>query len=254
MTGAVIWYELMTDAVAAAASFYARVLGWRAVDSGLPGPGYRYWRHAGEDVGGLMALPDEARAAGARPAWFPYLHEPQVEARIATVAAAGGAVYMPATEVPGVGRFAMLADPQGAAFYVMAPVGAGASPAFSPERIGHGGWNELQAADLDAARAFYAAQFGWQSRGDAAHPAGGQCFGTASGDELGAMVQGDPGTRAWWLCAFNCDDIDAATRRLRAAGGKALDGLRRLPNGKWLLPAEDPQGARFGLVGLGWGD
>jgi hypothetical protein len=48
--------------------------------------------------------------------------------------------------------------------------------------------------------------------------------------------------------------MDAATRRLRAAGGTPLDGLRRLPNGRWLLPAQDPQGARFGLVGPGWGD
>lgn len=55
--------------------------------------------------------------------------------------------------------------------------------------------------------------------------------------------------RAQWLSAFNVDDIDAAARRLRAAGGEALGGLRQLPGGAWLLPARDPQGATFGLVG-----
>lgn len=237
MSGGFIWYELMTDDVAAAAAFYARVVGWRAVDSGLPGPGYHYLSIAGENVGGLMQIPAEARSAGARPAWFPYLQVGDVAASVEAIAADGGTVYMPPTDVPGVGRFAMLADPQGAAFYVMRPAGEGPSRSYDPQLGGHCGWNELRTPDPDAAQAFYRRHFGWGEAG-----------------ALPAAFVAEPGaTRAQWRCAFNVDDIDAAARRLRAAGGEALEGLRQLPGGAWLLPARDPQGAGFALVGSSWG-
>lgn len=237
MSGGFIWYELMTDDVAAAAAFYGRVIGWRAVDSGLPGPGYRYLSIAGENVGGLMALPAEARSAGARPAWFPYLHVTDIGASVAAIVADGGSVFMPPTDIPGVGCFAMLSDPQGAAFYVMAPVGEGTSTSFSAGLGGHCGWNELRTPDAGAAQAFYGRHFGWHE---------------ASSMPAAFVTDGTIG-RAQWLSAFNVDDIDAAARRLRAAGGEALGGLRQLPGGAWLLPARDPQGATFGLVGSSWG-
>lgn len=238
MSGGFIWYELMTDDVAAAAAFYARVVGWRAVDSGLPGPGYRYLNVAGENVGGLMQLPAEARSAGARPAWYPYLQVGDVAKSVAAICADGGTAFMPPTDIPGVGRFAMLADPQGAAFYVMAPAGEGASRSFDPRLGGHCGWNELRTPDPVAAEAFYVRHFGWGEAGEM--PA--------------AFVAADGVARAQWRCAFNVDDIDAAARRLRAAGGEALEGLRQVRSGAWLLPARDPQGALFGLIGASWGD
>ena len=62
MSGGFIWYELMTDDVAAAAACSARVVGWRAVDSGLPGPGYRYLNVAGENVDLHTVMLDLERA------------------------------------------------------------------------------------------------------------------------------------------------------------------------------------------------
>lgn len=256
MSGAFIWYELLADDVVAAAAFYARVVGWRAVDGGVPVPGYRHLEMAGEKVGGLMALPRAAKAAGAQPCWLPYLHAGDLDARVAAVVADGGALQMPPTAMPGVGRIAMLADPQGTSFYAMAPEGEGESRCFSRELGGHCGWNELHVPDARAARDFYARHFGWRDLGgfDAGDAALGTRFGLGGeGDAVGSIVADATVGRPYWLCAFNVDDVDAAARRLRAAGGAALAGLRRMPDGAWLLPARDPQGARFALLGRSWG-
>jgi len=156
-----IWYELLADDADAAARFYGAVLGWRTRDSGLPGPGYRFLSTGEADIGGLMALPPGAKARGARPQWLPYVSVPDVDARVAAIAAAGGTVHMAAADIPGTGRFAMVADPQGAPFYVMAPIAEGPSLSFLPGRSVHGGWHELHTRDWRAARDFYREQLGW---------------------------------------------------------------------------------------------
>src|SRR3546814_15653764 len=60
-------------------------------------------------------------AGGARPGWMGYLEVADVDAAVAAIEADGGAVHMPATDLP-VGRIAMVSDPQGAVFYVMEPI------------------------------------------------------------------------------------------------------------------------------------
>src|SRR3546814_5144487 len=78
-------------------------------------------RSDGGKAGGVLALNADMLAGGARPAWMGYLYTPDVDATIAAIEADGGAVHMPATDLP-VGRLAMLSDPQGAVFYVMNPI------------------------------------------------------------------------------------------------------------------------------------
>ena len=85
-----VWYELMTTDVPSATAFYAEVVGWRIADAGMPGMAYSYL-HAGERaVGGLMALPAEAAAAGARPGWVGYIGVADVDAQAQQVVQAGG--------------------------------------------------------------------------------------------------------------------------------------------------------------------
>ena len=162
-----IWYELMTTDPGAAATFYGKVIGWSVGDSGQTDKDYRQWSISGEIVGGLLPLSADAGEQGMRPMWAGYLNVADVDESVAAIKAAGGAVHVPATDIPGVGRFAMVGDPQGAIFYVMTPIGETPSPSFAPGRPGHGGWNELHTTDWRAAFDFYSAQFGLaQSRGD----------------------------------------------------------------------------------------
>src|SRR5690606_33464994 len=83
----------------------------------------------------------------------------------ARLQAAGARQFVPPTDIPGVGRFAMFADPQGVAFYIMRGTSEEGSAAFDQSARGHCNWNELLVPDPAAALAFYAAQFGWEKGG-----------------------------------------------------------------------------------------
>ncbi len=244
-----VWYELMTSDVGAAARFYGAVIGWQSQDSGTPGMDYRLWSIAGTAIGGLMTIPTEAAANGMRPCWLGYVAVTDIDAAITRIQAGGGTLHMPAMSIPGVGRIAMLADPQGAAFYLIAPTGEGPSPSFAPGKPGHGGWHELHTTDWRAALTFYREQFDW-AESDALDmgPMGTYLLFNAGGGAIGGMMNGHSLPRPAWLYYFNVADINAAKARVETAGGKILNGPHEVPGGSWILQAQDPQGAMFALV------
>lgn len=247
-----IWYELLTSDIAAAAAFYGKVLGWKTRASGVPGMDYRLLAMGAVDVGGLMAVPAEAAANGMRPAWLSYINVADVDASVAAIGTAGGTVHMPPADIPGIGRFAMVADPQGASFYVMTPIGETApSPSFRPGVPGHGGWHELHTRDWKAALKFYGGQFGWgTAQAMDMGPAGTYLmFNTGSGDAIGGIMDDRETARPHWLIYFNVDDIDAAKARVKTAGGEVLAEPHEVPGGSWIIRARDAQGAAFALVG-----
>jgi len=245
-----IWYELLTSDMEAAAEFYGAVIGWSVQRSDTPGKDYRQWSIGGVAVGGLMEIPAAAKAMGMRPSWLGYISVADVDASVAKITAAGGSVRMPAMDIPGVGRMATVADPQGAAFYVMAPIGEGPSRAFAPNRPGHGGWHELHTTDWQAALAFYGAQFGFaKSQAMDMGPMGTYLLFNAGSDAIGGMMNNPTIAHPMWLYYFNVDDIAAARTRLEAAGGVVLNGPHQVPTGVWILQAQDRQGAMFAMVG-----
>ncbi len=72
----------------------------------------------GRQVGGSMDL--AMLPEGTPPHWNVYFNVEDVDASVAKVEELGGTTVVPAIDVPGVGRMAMVADPQGAMFWVMA--------------------------------------------------------------------------------------------------------------------------------------
>ncbi len=251
MTSSFIWYELLTSSPDAAAKFYGAVLGWTAKDSGQSGMDYRLFEMNGVAIGGLMALPPGAANSGMPPSWLGYVSVADVDQSVARIVAAGGSLQMPAMDVPGVGRMAMVADPQGAGFYVIAPIGSGSSTSFAPGKAGHGGWHELHTTDWQSALAFYGAQFGWSKvHAMDMGPMGTYLqFNFGGGPMVGGMFNDPAAARPHWLFVFNVDDIDAATARVAAGGGEKLMGPHQVPTGDWVIYARDPQGAKFSLVG-----
>lgn len=249
--GDFVWYELLTSDPDAAAKFYGAVIGWQVRDSGQSGTDYRLFSIDGFDIGGLMALPPGATAMGMRPAWLGYIGVDDVDASVAKIIAAGGALHMPATDIPGVGRFAMLADPQGAIFYVMRGSVDGTSTAFASEELGHCGWNELSASDPVAALEFYQAQFGWV-KGDVMPigEIGDYQFIQQGSVTIGAMMRRQSeASPPMWLFYFRVADIDAASERVRVAGGQILHGPSEVPGGQYVVLGADPQQALFALIG-----
>lgn len=247
----VVWYELMTSDSDGAGRFYAEVCGWRIDATAQQPNGYRFIHGPLGPLGATMPLPPGSVAMGMRPCWTFYLSVADCDAAAAAVAADGGAIHMPGTDVPGAGRFAFVSDPQGAMFYVMKTQGAGPAISHRPETPGFGGWHELHTSDGDAAMAFYAKHFGWTP--DGAHDMGAmgpyRLFKTDTTAQAGGIMNDANAPRPYWTIYFNVDSIAAAAERLKAAGGTILHGPAPVPSGAWTINAQDPQGAFFGLVG-----
>ncbi|MEU1618950.1 VOC family protein [Streptomyces sp. NPDC005722] len=123
--GSLYWTELFTPDAPSALAFYRAVFDWRTEDSRMPGMVYTLVSPAGggesDAHGGVMQLDEEMLAAGAGAHWLPYFAVADCDATLAKAVAAGGTVRLPAVDVPEVGRFAQVVDPQGAVFAVITP-------------------------------------------------------------------------------------------------------------------------------------
>jgi hypothetical protein len=249
--GNFVWYEYMAADAKAAADFYAKAVGWSLKDSDMADFAYTMFSAGATPVGGVAALPEEARRMGARPGWIGYLGVPDVDAYAAKAAAAGARVIRPAADLPGVGRFAVLGDPDGAGFVLFK-----GKPAADPrERLavdapGNVGWRELRAGALDRAFAFYSGLFGWtKTRAMDMGPMGAyQVFATADGQPGGMMAKTGDAAAPFWLFYFNVEAVDAAVQRVAAAGGRVVTGPHEVPGGGWVARAVDPEDAPFALL------
>ncbi|WP_336958536.1 VOC family protein [Sphingobium aquiterrae] len=251
-----VWYELMTSDVDAAAAFYTAVIGWNAVDSGMPDMQYTLVRVGERQVGGLMAMPPGAAAMDVKPGWVGYIGVDDVAMATDSAAGAGATVYLAPQAIPGVGHFSVIADPAGARICLFTGDGDPA-PELPPMSPGSIGWHELHSADPDAAWTFYEGQFGW-TKGDALDmgPMGTyQIFSTTGGTGMemmsGGMMKASPDSPAsGWLYYFVVDDIEAAHGRVTDNGGTVILPPTEVPGGAWIINALDPQGAMFALVGM----
>lgn len=247
-----VWYELMTTDVKAAADFYSKVVGWTAKDSGMAGMDYMLF-HAGDSMAaGLMAQPEESKAGGSPPGWLGYVGVADVDASAAKAKGLGATVYVEPRDIPGVGRFSVIADPQGA---VIALFWSDSEPPPEPPMgtPGQFGWSELYASDWEKVFPFYEALFGWTK--DQAMDMGEmgtyQLFApAAAAPAMGGMFNKPPEVPAtFWLYYVNVDAIDPAVERVNANGGKVLFGPMEVPGGSFVVQCQDPQGAMFALAG-----
>lgn len=117
--GSLCWNDLATRDLDAAARFYTALFGWTAVPmEGTPAPYTMLMNGDAPAGGGIYALPPEM--AGTPPHWSPYFAVEDADDAVRRARELGATVAMPPHDLPGVGRFAMLRDPQGAEFYVIA--------------------------------------------------------------------------------------------------------------------------------------
>lgn len=246
-----VWYEYMSEDVAAAAAFYEKVVGWRACDSGMPGHAYTILNVGDRPIGGMMALPPELKAAGVPACWTGYVGVADVDAAVASLAAAGGSVRRPAMDIPDVGRFAVVADPTGAAYILFTPSNPPPAQARLPEGTpGTIGWHELHAGDGEAAFAFYAGQYGWTK--DVDMPMGDlgvyRIFKIGERQAGGMMTKMPQTPVPFWLYYFTVEALDAAIARAEGEGARILVAPTEVPGGAWIVQMFDPEGALFAMV------
>lgn len=243
--GRFVWYDLMTSDPTKAEAFYTKVMGWGTQPfEGMP---YTMWTRDGAPIGGV----GQVKPPTMPPHWIAYVAVPNVDAAVTQAEGLGGRTIVPGTDVPTVGRFAVLADPQGAVFSVFTPVdGAhGPGPEADP-KIGQFSWHELATTDYKKAFAFYQAMFGWQQTAE--HdmgPMGMYFIFGRNGRELGGMfnLTADMKMPPNWTVYVRVDSADAAAARVKANGGQVLNGPMDVPGGDRIAQCMDPQGAVFAV-------
>ena len=217
----------------------------------MPDRSYTIFSMGPTMIGGLMPIPEDARTAGAGPAWMGYIGVPDVDDYAKRVEAAGGAIHREPEDIPGIGRFAVAADPQGAGFLLFTGT-TDEAPAPAPAGMpGHVGWHELHAGDGATAFRFYSGLFGWK-KAEAMDMGPMGLYQVFSIDKVptgGIMTKTPQMPAPMWVYYFNVDVIDTAMKRVREAGGQVAFGPQEVPGGSWILQCLDPQGALFALVG-----
>lgn len=242
------WYELMTSDTAAAGRFYSDVVGWTTheMPSGVGGS-YTTFNVGEAGMAGMLKLEGHT-------AWIGYIAVDDVDAHVEKIVEAGGKLWRPATDIPGMLRFAVMSDPQGAAIVVFTP-----DPAMpTPERPaspapGTIGWQELYTTDLEAGFDFYSKMFGWTKLTDMDMGPMGlyRLFDEGDHKEMGdggMMTKAPHIPVSCWNFYFCVESIGAAAERVKAGGGSVLNGPMQVPGGGWIVNAQDPQGAMFSLT------
>jgi hypothetical protein len=248
LLGRPLWYELMTTDMKAAEAFYRNVVGWTTAPfEGAGQPYTMFNRSADAPVGGVMTRPDEVKAP---PFWAMYIGVPKLEETAEQIKRLGGQTHTEVITVPDVGRMQLMADPQGAVFYIYEPSDTN-QPAEAAAEIGQASWHELMTTDWRAAMKFYEEVFGWQpSEAMDMGPMGTyQMFNRPHG-MIGGMMNKPPemaNVPPNWQIYFRVPDVHAAAERIKANGGQILNGPMEVPGGDWIVNAMDPQGAAFGL-------
>jgi len=250
--GLPIWYELITTDAEAAKAFYGNIVGWTGSvfpmpDGGMP---YHIWQADGTGIGGMI---ETERSPTGGPVWLAYFHVGDVDAKAADNGQAGGKAHLEPTDLPGIGRIALLEDPQGVVFYVMTPdpaMGDTGTTSFSPDLPMRCAWNELTALDTATAPPFYESLLGLTST--EAMPMGAMgdySFLDVGAVRIGAMMNRmAPEQPLRWTFYFRVPDVDAAAEQVAAGGGTIVMGPMDVPGGERIVVAVDPQGASVGFV------
>ncbi len=253
------WYELGTSDLDRAGYFYGKILGWQVADSGMDGFDYRLAQSDGDMVAGMMS--NAGQEGNPPPNWVIYFAVDDCDRTAADIRAAGGTIYRGPDDIPGTGRYAVAADPQGAVFGLLQPdmsqmseadiAKAETGGAFNQNKPGHGNWNELMSSDPAAGFGFYSALFGW-TRGDAMDMGemGTYQLFRHKGADIGAMMGlGDAPVPAWLPYFGVAGTVTNTVEAIASAGGKVHQGPLEVPGPAYIAVAQDPQGAWFAVVG-----
>lgn len=240
--GEPIWADLATPDVARTAAFYGSLFGWTAEQGNEEFGGYASWLKDGRKVAGVMPLMEE----GMPPVWSCYVSTDDADKTTDLVTESGGSSLAEPMDVGDLGRMAVFTDPSGAAFGVWQPrVHTGAELV---DEEGTLAWIELSSRDQAAARAFYAAVFGWTAK-----PMEGYTeFQLGDTSVAGCMDMPEmvpSQVPSYWMPYFATADPAAKAQEAASLGGTVLVPTMDFPGGSFSV-VQDPNGTTFGLLHL----
>jgi predicted enzyme related to lactoylglutathione lyase len=248
--GKFVWHDCVSTDPARAEEFYTGLLGWRVVPVEM-GPAFGTYRmiFSGEDsIGGFVTLDP---AQGVPSHWLGYCTVEDVDGACRHAERNGGAVAVPGTDIPNVGRFAVLRDPQGA---YLCPFRGGGEPqsevpADAAAPVGQFCWDQLMTPDPAAAREYYGPLFGWTFQTRDMGPMGEYTF-AMRGDRCSVGILPMPpeaGAPPHWLAYVAVDDVDAAAARCGELDGRVWKEPGDIPSVGRFAVLADPTGAVFAV-------
>jgi hypothetical protein len=250
--GKFIWADLATPDLAAAKRFYSGLFGWTFRDLRAGEKGYSVALQDGAPVAGLMQRP-EPSGERKRPAWLGFVAVRDVDAAQKVAVEHGARVVFEPRTFPRRGRQAVLADPEGAVFGVLAS--ASGDPGDFLAEPGTWIWNSLLVRDPDKEAAFYQTLLGYDvfdlQAGD-----GLEHLILSSDDYARASVNAMPDNTAprhpHWLNLVRVVNAADSAARAVALGGRVLVEPHADRHGGRVALVADPMGAVFGL--MEWSD
>jgi len=243
--GKFLWHELMTTDPKSAKDFYTKVVGW-TTQAWEQDPSYTMWKSGERSTGGLLAQ-KVVDGVGPPPQWFCYIGTPDVDTTVKQAIDLGGKVMTPAMDLPNVGRFTFLSDPQGAPFAAFTPAGSSGGP--TGPKVGDFSWHELLTTNAQAAWDFYSTLFGWEKTG-AMDMGGGnmyQMFGLGGLPFGGMFTASNNPKHPYWLPYALVRDSKKAAETITELGGTVINGPMEVPGGDWIVAGLDRQGATFAV-------
>jgi len=237
--GRFVWHEQVSSDPKQAQDFYTRLFGWGAETFGESD--YTMISSGGRAHGGYGTAMEGAPP----PHWLNHVQVDDVDATVETAQQAGGSLAAGPFDMEGVGRMAIIGDPQGAYIGVYRPEGEWAAPE------GVFVWSELGTTDADAAQRFYESVFGWTTQDMGAEYGGYRIF-HRSDDEpngvAGLMANPSPDIPAHWTPYVGVEDTDATVASARELGATIVVEPMDIPNIGRFAVIRDPQGATFGII------
>ncbi|HZU84101.1 MAG TPA: VOC family protein [Polyangiaceae bacterium] len=240
-SGRFVWHELATNDVKQAVAFYSELFGWTSKEEDM-GPGGKYVMLKSGDtgVGGMMSLMPGEKAP---PHWRAYCTVPDVDAAARRAQELGGTIQVPPTDIPNVGRFAAIADPQGAVLMAFRDLNEAPEPQ-GPPAPGTFCWDELVTPDPAAAVKFYTPIYGWTV---VEQPMGsmGTYHVLKRGDVMsgGIMKTPGPGVPTYWAAYVAVKDVDATMKRAEKLKAKLVVPPSDIPGMGRFAVFSDPSGA-----------
>lgn len=246
-TGRFVWRDLQTTDPEGAKRFYGELFGWSVKPMPMGDFTYDMLANGDKDFGGIMPLDP---GQGVPPHWISYVHVPSVDESAAAATRLGGTLYVPPTDIPDVGRFAVVADPQGAVFapFTSSTEGDDWPTEMSMPPVGDVTWNELVTADPEGAKDFYGEVIGWQF-GDSDMGGPGPYAILKQGDCWygGLMQKPDDVPVSLWVIYFHVADLDKNLADVTRLGGRPIGPIIDIPDIGRVGWVTDPAGALFAL-------
>jgi predicted enzyme related to lactoylglutathione lyase len=242
--GRFVWHDLLSTDPEASAAFYAELFGWEVTEMPMIGVTYRLLSVGDRDIGGIVPFDP---TLGGRSYWLAYVTADDVDGTARKAAELGATIRVQPTDMQGVGRFAVVLDPQGA---VIQPICCLDPPPPDGElEPGDVCWNELLTPDPAAAATFYSALFGWAAL--AADVAGRpyRLWKRGGKRAAGARLLPPELSGPTWVFYVLVADVDASAARAAELGATLVNAPSDAAGLGRVALATDPSGALFAMLG-----